>query len=87
MSEAVVHIPDELLPELAPYQERYGELLLLGLAQLRLQEALLLYERGAVSFGRAAELARLSEHELARQAAAAGVVPRSDAAMLAEELA
>lgn len=42
MAKTVVEIPDERVPELEPYKERLGELLLLGLSQLKIQEALLL---------------------------------------------
>ena len=87
MSEAVVTIPDEWMRELEPYQDRLGELLLLGLSQLRLQEALLLYQRRLVSFGRAAELARMPESDLVRYAAAMGITPNSDPSLPAEELA
>lgn len=87
MSEATVTIPDEWLAELEPYKDRLGELLLLGLSQVRIQEALLLYQRGLVSFGRAAELAKVPRAELVRQAAAFGVEPRSDDEMVEEELA
>lgn len=87
MSDAVVTIPDHVLPELAPYWDRLSELLLLGLSQLRLQEALVLYQRGLISFGRAAELAKVSETELARQATALGIAPRFDEQLAQEELA
>lgn len=87
MSETTVTIPDDWLPELEPYRDRLAELLLLGLSQMRLQEALLVYQRGLVSFGRAAELARLSEPELARHATALGIAPRYDEQMVGEELA
>jgi predicted HTH domain antitoxin len=61
-------------------------LLLLGLSQVKTQEALLLYQRGVVSFGRAAELAGFSEPELARQARAFGVQPRWAEKMVEEEV-
>jgi hypothetical protein len=63
------------------------ELLLLGLQQLKIQEALLLYSRGLVSFGRAAEIAGLPEKEMIWQARAAGTQPRWSKAMAEEELA
>ena len=87
MSEMIVTIPDESMRELEPYKDRFAELLLLGLSQARLQEALLLYQRGMVSFGRAAELAHLPEAELARHATALGFCPRYDEQMIQEELA
>ena len=51
-----MEIPDEYLPKLEAYQDRPGELLLLGLLQVKIHENLLLYQRGLVSLGRAAEL-------------------------------
>jgi hypothetical protein len=81
-----VEIPDERLKELDAYKDRLGELLLLGLSQIRVQESLLLYQRGLISFGRAAELAGLSEQEMAQQARAFGVHPRWTIKMIEEEL-
>jgi predicted HTH domain antitoxin len=75
MAKATIEIPDERWEELQAYKDRLGELLLLGLSQVKIQEALLLYQRGLVSFGRAAEVAGLSEDEMAKQARAFGVTP------------
>jgi hypothetical protein len=86
MAKTVIEIPDERVPELEPYKERLGELVLLGLSQLKIQEALLLYQRGAVSFGRAAELSGVSTQELTRHARILGVLPRWSEQMVAEEL-
>ncbi|MBI2303017.1 MAG: UPF0175 family protein [Armatimonadetes bacterium] len=87
MPEPSVTIPAEWAEELEPYRDRLAELLLLGLSQMRRQEALLLYRRGVVSFGRAAEMARMPEPELSRYAAALGVAPRYEERMVGEELA
>ena len=87
MVKATIEIPEERLPELDAYKDRLSELLLLGLSQVKIHEALLLYQRGSVSFGRAAEIAGLSEPEMAQQARAAGVEPRWNEAMVEEELA
>jgi len=87
MTKTIIEIPGELLPELEAYKDRLGELLLLGLSQIKIQEAILLYQRGVVSLGRAAELAGLQEQEMARQARALGVSPRWSERMLEEELA
>ena len=86
MAKATVEIPDERFPELDAYKDRLGELLLPGLSQVKIQEALLLYQRGLVSFGRAAELAGLSEQELMRQARAFGVYPRWTEKMVEDEV-
>ncbi len=86
MAKTMIDIPDERLPELEAYKDRLGDLLLLGLSQIKIQEALLLYKQGLVSFGRAAELARLTEQEMMRQARAQGVSPRWTENMVDEEL-
>jgi len=86
MAKATVEIPDERLVELDGYKDRLGELLLLGLAQIKVHEALYLYKRGLVSFGRASEIAGLSQQELMRQAKADGIQPRWSEKMVKEEL-
>ena len=87
MARTMIEIPEERLPELEAYRDRLGELLLLGLSQVKIHEALLLYQRGSVSLGRAAELAGLPEHEMVQQARAAGIGPRWTEKMVGEELA
>ena len=86
MAKATVEIPDERLVELDGYKGRLGELLLLGLAQIKVQEALYLYKRGLISFGRASEIAGLSQQELMCQAKANGIQPRWSEKMVKEEL-
>ena len=87
MAKTIVEISDEKLAELESYKDRLGELLLLGLSQIKIQEVLLLYQRGLVSFGRAAELTGLSEQEMVRQAKVFGVFPRWSEKMAEEEAA
>lgn len=87
MAKTVIDISDDKLAELEPYKDRLAELLLLGLSQIKIQEVLLLYQRGLISFGRASELAGLSEQEMIRQARAFGVVPRWSEKMAEEEAA
>jgi len=86
MAKATVEIPDEQLVELGKYKDRWGELLLLGLTQMKIEEALILYQKGVVSFGRSADLAGLSQHDMIRQARARGIEPRWSEAMVEEEL-
>jgi len=83
----LIEISDELVQEFKQYQDRLREVILLGLLQLKVQEALLLYNRGLVSFSRAAELAGLSRQEMIRQARAFGVQPRWSEQVVQEELA
>jgi hypothetical protein len=86
MAKAIVEIPDERLVELDGYKDRLGELLLLGLAQIKVHEALYLYKLGLVSLGRASEMAGLSQPELIHQAKANGIQPRWSEKMVNEEL-
>ncbi len=87
MQQLVIELPDDVARQFKPYQDRLSEMVLLGLSQLKAQEALLLYAQGVVSFARAAELAGLSRAELIRHARGLGIEPRWSQQMLAEELA
>jgi hypothetical protein len=87
MQKLEIDVSDELARELRAYKGRMGELLALGLRQLKVGEALALYDRGVVSFGRAVELAGVTREELVRQARAAGVHPRWTEHMVRDELA
>lgn len=87
MATAKIEITDRDWEDLEPYRDRLGELLRLGLSQVRIQEALLMYRRGVVSIGRAAELAGLSEPELIRQARSEGIEPIWSPEMPEEEMA
>ena len=86
MARTTVEVPDGRLAELEAYRDRLGEILLLGLSQVKIQEALLLYKRGLVSIGRAAELAGLSERDMIPQARAADIEPRWSASQIEEDL-
>ena len=87
MAKTTVEIPDQKMAELEAYKDRLSELLLLGLSQVKIQEALLLYQRGLVSIGRAAELADLTEQEMVHQARVVGIQPRWSETQVQEELA
>ena len=88
MSEKVlIEIPKALAEQLTDRPEIVPELLRLSLRQLRLQEALSLYEQGVVSLARAAELANLSLQEMVRDARAKGIQPKWTVDMLEEEFA
>jgi predicted HTH domain antitoxin len=87
MATAHVEIPVERLADIEKYKDKLGELLLLGLTQMKIQESLYLYKRGLASFARAAELAGLPLEEMMWQARANGVEPRWSEKMVEEELA
>jgi hypothetical protein len=86
MAKATVEIPDDRFVQLDKYKDRLGELLLLGLSQVKIHESLYLYKQGLVSFGRASELAGITQHELMRHAKANGIQPRWSEKMVKEEL-
>jgi len=87
VEKVAIEIPDQLVEEFKLYEDRLREIILLGLLQLKVREALMLYNRGVVSFARAAELAGLSTPDMIRQARAFGVQPRWSEEMVQEELA
>ena len=82
-----IEVPDELARQLDEHKGKLREVILLGLQQLQLQEALLLYQRGVVSLGRAAELAGISARDMVRQARASGIEPAWSEEMARDELA
>jgi len=86
MQKIVIEIPEDLSQEYTGYQDRFREIFMLGLHQIKVQESLMLYARGIVSMGRAAELADLSLLEMIRQARAFGIQPRWSEKMAQEEL-
>lgn len=86
MEKLQIEIPEEVSEKLEPYKDKLSELVLLGLQQLQIQEALTLYSRGLISFGRAAEWAGLSEKEMIRHARASGIHPRWSKEMIQDEL-
>lgn len=87
MKQIVLELSDDLARRIEPYQGHLLELVLLGLSQLKAQEALTLYTRGIVSFARAAEIAGLSRPEMIRQARTSGIRPHWSEQMVEEELA
>lgn len=87
METLVIEVPDDLKTEVEQYRDRLREIFMLGLREIKVQEALLLYRRGVVSFARAAELAGLTREDMIRHAHAAGIQPRWSEEMVAEELA
>lgn len=87
MAKAMVEIPDEQYAELDKYKDKLSELLLLGLSQMKIEEALVLYQKGLISFGRGSELAGISQEDMMRQATARGIEPLWSDKMIEEELA
>ncbi|MDZ7760811.1 MAG: UPF0175 family protein [Desulfovermiculus sp.] len=86
MAKAMVEIPDERYAELDKYKDKFTELLLLGLSQMKIEEALVLYQKGLVSFARGSELAGISQDEMMKQATARGIKPLWSDKMIEEEM-
>ena len=86
MKQVVLELSDDLARQIGSYQGCLQELVLLGLSQLKAQEALTLYTRGIVSFARVAEIADLSRPEMVRQARALGIRPRWSEQIVEAEL-
>ena len=86
MQTLSLQISDEISEKLQPYKDKIQELILLGIQQIKIQEALMLYSRGVFSFGRAAEEAGISEREMIRQAHAADIQPLWSDEMVQDEL-
>ena len=76
MQQVMIELPEDLARQVGLYQGRLQELVLLGLSQLKTQEALMLYARGIATFARAGEIAGLSGPEMIRQARGFGIRPR-----------
>ncbi|MGD9894402.1 MAG: UPF0175 family protein [Dehalococcoidia bacterium] len=87
MEKLEITVSDELAGELKAYQGRIQDVLILGLRQVKIVEALALYDRGLISFGRAIELAGIQREELIREARAADIRPRWTEETVLEELA
>lgn len=88
MTDLTVHLPDRLARELADAgQDFIAEVFELGLRTRKIDQALAEYARGHMTLGAAAQLAGISESELARHAYAHGLEPRFSSDTLTEELA
>jgi predicted HTH domain antitoxin len=87
MQKLKIDVPDDLAGELEPYRGRLVELLIRGLHQTKLEEALGLYIGAEMSFARAVELAGVSRHDLESLALARGIRPRWSEETARQELA
>lgn len=85
--KTMVEIPDAQASAFEPYRDRLGELLLMGLGQVKSQEALMYLGKGVVSISRAAEIAGISRSEMIRLARLSGIEPDWSEKMLDEDLA
>jgi predicted HTH domain antitoxin len=86
MKTITIELSEDIESELQRRHVRAEEALRLGVAQLRLQEALHLYRSQLVTIGRAAEVAGVSREEMIRHARAAGLKPHYSEQMVSEDL-
>ncbi len=87
METLTVTVSETLFEQIAPYQADLGELLRLGLRQVKMEQALALFKQGGISLWRAARLAGVSLREMAQYAVAQGLRATADEETLREELA
>jgi hypothetical protein len=89
MKKVTIELSDELAAQMRGYEGRLPELVLLGLAQLKAQDALALYTRGLIpsSDRRTPVRPDLPRAEMIRHARSLGIRPRWDEQMVDDELA
>jgi predicted HTH domain antitoxin len=87
METLTVTVSETLFEQVAPYQADLGELLRLGLRQVKMEQSLALFKQGGISLWRAARLAGVSLREMAQYAVAQGLRAAEDEETLHEELA
>ena len=86
MKQVVLELTDDLARQIGSYQGRLQELVLLGLSQLKAQEALALHTAGSSPLP-ARPRSPVSRPEMSRQAYASGIRPRWSEQIVEEELA
>jgi len=87
METLTLTVSETLYKEIAPYHGDLGELLRLGLRQVKMEQALSLFKQGGISLWHAARLAGVSLREMTQYAAAQGLRATADDETLREELA
>ncbi len=82
-----LQLPETLARELSTASQAFLlNILERGLRELKIEQALEQYRQGGLSFGAAAQLAGISQSDLARQAYARGMEPSFSPETLIEEL-
>ncbi len=84
--EIKLEIPQTLLEKYQINQSFLERAVEVGLKQLRIEEALVLYSKGLISLWKAAEMVSLTLQEMVRHANLYGCKPRFDSQMIQEEL-
>ena len=87
MSTITIAIPDDLSAQLEPYRDQLDNVLRVGLREIKMAQALVLYKQGDLSLWKTARLAGVSLREMIQYAVAQGVRAVADDETLREELA
>jgi len=86
MEKIVIEISDDIMRKLdLSRKDEISEIFMEGLKRVKIQRALRLYQSGAISFGKASEIAEVREDELATEAYALDIEPTYDDATIKEE--
>ena len=83
----MVEVPEGLVKELEAYKGNLGEILVLDLRQIKMQQALVLFREARVSLWKAARIAGVSLREMTQYAVSQGLRATCDDKTLEEELA
>lgn len=86
MGQISIEVPNQLSDELAAYKGNLVELLVLGLRQVKMQQALSLFREDGISLWRAVRMADVSLREMTQYAVAQGLRATCDDQTLEEEL-
>ena len=73
MSTITIAIPDDLSAQLEPYRDQLDNVLRVGLREIKIAQALVLYKQGDLSLWKTARLAGVSLREMIQYAVAQGV--------------
>jgi predicted HTH domain antitoxin len=82
-----ITVPDELSKQLEPYRDTLGDVLRIGLREIKKAQSLTLFQQGTLSLWKAARLAGVSLREMRQYAVAHGLQAGVDEESMAEELA
>ena len=86
MGQISIEVPNQLSEELAAYKGNLVELLVLGLRQVKMQQALSLFRECGISLWRAARMADVSLREMTQYAVSQGLRATCDDQTMEEEL-
>jgi len=86
MSTVTIAISGDLSLQLEPYRDQLATLLQIGLREIKMAQALALYQKGNFSLWKAARLAGVSLREMPQYAVAQGLRATADEETMREEI-